>query len=176
MRFWYVLDRDAQYVGCDIWHISRQWCDDRWASSSCHYHAPLDATRAAPVEDVFSNFHLVVGSNGVEFDKCGTTGGWTNHGFLLHSWRHWKTGNSWLNPPWTTFRWCGKRRWFSKRRTYPAKRKLVAFPLMGRLFVEYFRWKKLRTQIKWFMFLSWHTSTIRRWIAQDDEQIGPLRY
>ena len=36
--------------------------------------------------------------------------------------------------------------------------------------------KKLRTQIKWFMFLSWHTSTIRRWIAQDDEQIGPLRY
>ena len=25
----------------------------RWASSSCHYHAPLDATRAAPVEDIF---------------------------------------------------------------------------------------------------------------------------
>lgn len=36
---------------------------DRWASSSCQYHAPVDATLAAPVEDVFSaNFHLAVGS------------------------------------------------------------------------------------------------------------------
>ena len=80
MRFWYVLDRDAQYVGCDIWHISRQWCDDRWASSSCHYHAPLDATRAAPVEDVFGQ--LLPG------------------GGVLFGW-FWQVRNDWgLDQPW----------------------------------------------------------------------------
>ena len=56
MRFRFVrADRDAQHVGCDIhWRISRQWRDDRWASSSCHYHAPLHAT--AQVEDLFPAF------------------------------------------------------------------------------------------------------------------------
>lgn len=128
--FLICLDRDAQHV--------------RWASSSCHYHAPLDATRAAPVQDVFGQ---LLPGGGVEWGwiwQVRNHWGWTNHGFLLHSLRHWNTGNCWLNPPWTTFRWCGKHRWFSKRHTYLAKRTLVGFPLMGRLFVEYFRWKKVK--------------------------------
>lgn len=89
----------------------------------------------------------LVGSCLVEFDKCGTTQGWTNHGFLLHSWRHWKTGNSWLNPPWTTFRWCGIGVGFQSDVLTQLNEHLLVFHLWVGYLLNTSDEKKLRTQI-----------------------------